>query len=182
MLKAKQESFHVLNDDLARKQKLIDDQTQAIADLKEKIEKLEETHTEARISLEARLSDKETDLKTKIALFEANLYEGRQYFEEMLNEKDHALKDALAELNQLKQRVMSLNGDEFVSEQQDTSMLNTSVNSTTNNHHSNLNKFDSENMKSMKALYEHQIELLKVNFMLRIETKNTLLKLHIFSQ
>lgn len=101
VLKAKQESFRVLNEDLARKQKLIDDQNVVISSLKEKIENLEEAHSQSRLELENRLSEKETDLKTKIASFEANLYEGRQYFEEMLNEKDKSLSE-------LRQKVMQL--------------------------------------------------------------------------
>ena len=52
MLKAKQESFHVLNEDLARKQKLIDDQILVISNLKEKIEQLEEANTQSRVELE----------------------------------------------------------------------------------------------------------------------------------
>ena len=152
----------MLNEDLGRKQKLIDDQISVINNLKEKIEKLEESHTQSRVELENRFSDKETDLKTKIASFEANLYEGRQYFEEMLGEKDKLLKATADELNDLKKRILQQNGDhEQISI--DSSLFVTASNTTGDpTIASNLSKFDAASMKSMKALYEHQIELLKV--------------------
>jgi len=46
VLKAKQESFRLMNDDMQRKQKLIDDQTSVIKNLKEKIEQIEEQHAQ----------------------------------------------------------------------------------------------------------------------------------------
>jgi chromosome segregation ATPase len=164
VLKAKQESFHVLNEDLARKQKLIEDQISVISNLKEKIEQLEEAHTQSRVELENRLNDKETDLKTKIASFEANLYEGRQYFEEMLGEKDKQLKVTIDELNELKKRILEIN-EQGGDNHELISMISTSNTTITNGDPlvaSNLSKFDANSMKTMKSLYEHQIELLKV--------------------
>lgn len=174
MLKAKQESFRLMTDDLNKKQKLIDDQTQVIKNLKEKVELLEEEHANSRSELEKRLSEKESDLQIKIATFEANLYEGRQYFEEMLNEKDKSLKEKTHELNKLKHKLSKLDSTSLT-ENEDASyndsndidsslidiMSSTSLNQSSAVH-TNLNKFDSESMKNIKSLYEHQIELLKV--------------------
>ena len=174
MLKAKQESFRLMTDDLNKKQKLIDDQNQVIKNLKEKIELLEEEHANSRSELEKRLSEKESDLQIKIATFEANLYEGRQYFEEMLNEKDKSLKEKTNELNKLKHKLSKLDSTSLTENEDvsyndsndiDSSLIDI-MSSTSLNQSSavntNLNKFDSESMKNIKSLYEHQIELLKV--------------------
>jgi hypothetical protein len=75
-MRAKQESFRMMNEDLAKKQRLIEDQDMVIKNLKEKIESLEESYSQARTNLEAKLNEKNVDLQTKIASFEANLYEG----------------------------------------------------------------------------------------------------------
>ncbi len=66
----------MMNEDLAKKQRLIEDQDMVIKNLKEKIESLEESYSQARTNLEAKLNEKNVDLQTKIASFEANLYEG----------------------------------------------------------------------------------------------------------
>lgn len=99
MLRAKQESFRMMNEDLSRRQKLIDDQTLVIKSLREKIELLEEEHDKSRVELETRLNEREADLKLKIATFEANLNEGRHYFEDVLREKQ-------AEIDQLRRRLV----------------------------------------------------------------------------
>lgn len=158
MLKAKQESFRVMNEDLTRKQKLIDDQNQLIKSLREKIESLEESYEKSRIELEVRLNEKENDLKIKIATFEANLNEGRQYFEEILNEKQteiERLREALNDSDNNNRLVESAAAE--ADDSTASKVANLSSSSTTS-----LQKFDSDNIKNMKSLYEHQIELLKV--------------------
>ncbi len=75
-MRAKQESFRMMTEDLAKKQRLIDDQDFVIKSLKEKIESLEESYSQTRSNLEAKINEKNIDLQTKIASFEANLYEG----------------------------------------------------------------------------------------------------------
>lgn len=100
----------MMNEDLARRQKLIDDQTLVMKSLREKIESLEEEHETARAELETRLSEREADLKLKIATFEANLNEGRHYFEDVLREKQ-------AEIDQLRRQLK----DEEVAETSDRS-------------------------------------------------------------
>lgn len=92
----------MMNEDLARRQKLIDDQTLVMKSLREKIESLEEEHEKSREELEARLNEREADLKLKIATFEANLNEGRHYFEDVLREKQ-------AEIDQLRRRLADEN-------------------------------------------------------------------------
>ena len=145
MLKAKQESFRLMNEDLKQKTQLIEDQNLVIKSLKEKIESLEESFSESRNSLEAKLTEKDLDLQTKIASFEANLYQGRQYFEEMLNEKDAVIKEKTAELSRLKLKQES--GGELEAAgnvQSEGSDGTTPANST-----DMLSKYDEENMKGM---------------------------------
>jgi hypothetical protein len=145
VLKAKQESFRLMNEDLKQKTQLIEDQNLVIKSLKEKIESLEESFSESRNSLEAKLTEKDLDLQTKIASFEANLYQGRQYFEEMLNEKDAVIKEKTAELSRLKLKQESggeLEGAGNV--QSESSNGTTPANST-----DMLSKYDEENMKGM---------------------------------
>lgn len=169
MLKAKQESFRLMNDDLSRKQKQLDEQTQTIKSLKEKIDSLEEQHAQSRLDLEKRLNDKEIDLQTKIASFEANLHEGRHYFEEILNDKENTIKEKTTELSQLKQKLNKMLDDGSVQllgsgvgggDEDLNSPLNNVGNLTPGTNH--IQKFDAENLKNIKSLYEHQIELLKV--------------------
>lgn len=93
-----------MNEESARKQKLIDDQTLVIKSLREKIESLEEEHDKSRADLETRLNEREADLKLKIATFEANLNEGRHYFEDVLREKQ-------AEIEQLRKRLAQFQDD-----------------------------------------------------------------------
>lgn len=150
VLKAKQESFRLMNDESIRKQKLIDDQTDVIKGLKDKMEELEEAHSASRTELEKRLSEKEADLQLKIAAFEANLYEGKQYFEETLAEKDRQLREKIAELKLLKQKY---------EEPQDNEAVELAPRATND---VSLAKIESDGMRNIKALYEHQIELLKV--------------------
>lgn len=159
----------MLNEDLTRKQKLIDDQAQVIKSLKEKIETLEEQYSESRIDLEKRLNEKETDLQVKIAQFESNLHEGKHYFEDMLAEKDLALKEQASELNRLRERLNKYesveNGDDLDNNENNQSAINDSsilLTSSMLNQSTAAVKYDSENIKSIKSLYEHQIDLLKV--------------------
>ncbi len=87
---------------------------------------------------------------------------GRQYFEEMLNEKDRVIKEKTAELN----RLLKASGDDLIIPEVD-------LDGTTTNKESkpqSLSKYDDENLKSMKALYEHQIELLKVKIQMLEKT------------
>jgi chromosome segregation ATPase len=157
--KAKQESFRVLSDDLSAKQKLIDDQAHVIRSLKDQVERIEEEHSRSRADLEARLSQRDIDLRAHIAQFEANLVEGKQYFEETLADKE-------AEIGKLKHALAS--SDKTPNSDHDPSMLNDSSillsssmlgGSTTTTALGS--KLESEGIKSMKALYEHQIGLLK---------------------
>ncbi len=178
MLKAKQESFRLMNDDLSRKQKLIDEQTQTIKNLKEKIDLLEEKHSQSRLDLEKRLNDKELDLQTKIAMFEANLHEGRHYFEEILNEKENVIKEKTNELNQLKKKLNKMLDDGSTKilsneEKDDSSKLSNLSNTEAISVGENpLQKFDAENLKNIKSLYEHQIELLKIKIDMLEKTCN----------
>lgn len=148
VMRAKQESFRMMNEDLKQKQQLIDDQELFIKNLKDKVESLEEKYSESQSELETRLNEKDFDLQTKIAVFEANLYEGRQYFEEMLNEKDSLIKEKTIEVTRLKKK--------FGDDSNPTDELNdSSTNPDT------FSKYDNINMENMKLLYEKQIEILK---------------------
>ncbi len=168
MLKAKQESFRMLNEDLTKKQKLIDDQTQVIKNLKEKIEQIEEQYQESRSLLEKRLGEKETDLQVKIAQFESNLHEGKHYFEEILNEKENLLREKCNEIQKLKDKLFKYepneneNSESLSNNNHNNEINDTSITLSSSLLNQSTIKFDSDNMKSMKSLYEHQIELLKV--------------------
>ena len=154
VLKAKQESFRMMNEESSRKQKLIEDQTVVIKSLKDKIEQLEESHSASRSELEKRLNDKEADLQYKIAAFEANLYEGKQYFEETLAEKDKQLREKIADLNQFKQKLAKYENSQVEAESVSPVALK--------QNDLRLAKFENDNINNIKSLYEHQIELLKV--------------------
>ncbi len=85
----------------------------------------------------------------------------------MLNEKDKHLRATMDELNELKKRILHLNGQvEGGSDHAELISLaagsNVAVANDLVSSNSNLSKFDAESMKNMKSLYEHQIELLKV--------------------
>lgn len=147
----------MMNDDMSRKQKLIDEQNTLIKQLKDKIEHLEQQHTDSRLDLEKRLNEKEYDLQTKIATFEANLHEGRHYFEDTLREKETIIKEKTLELNQLKQRL-----NDSLEDSSNQLDLTAEITESNNKTDTNLQKFDAENLKNIKSLYEHQIELLKV--------------------
>lgn len=108
VLKAKQESFRLLNEESNKNRKLIDDQQLVIKNLKAKLEVLEEESSESRANLQKRLDQKDTELQIKIATFEANLHEAKQYFEEMLNDKENHLKEKNTEIKQLKDKINSL--------------------------------------------------------------------------
>ncbi len=178
VLKAKQESFRLMNDDMQRKQKLIDDQTSVIKNLKEKIEQIEEQHAQSRSDLEKRLNEKENDLLTKIATFESNLLEGRHYFEDILKEKQN-------ELNQLKQQLQLQKNNDNNNEQHLVTNSSTTPNNNNNNNENNslstIQKYDAENLKNIKSLYEHQIDLLKVKIDMLEKTCNNYKKGMIFS-
>jgi chromosome segregation ATPase len=173
VLKAKQETFRLLNADLSAKQNLIAEQTETIGNLKNQIK----THDNSISSLEKRLSDKEVDIKIKIAAFEANLHEGGQYFKEMLGEKDQALKRALAELNELKAKVIKSNEErqrEPIS--LDSAVIDNAENDTPeipivqlSDTPTQIQKYD-RGSESIKALYEHQLDLLKVKIELLEKT------------
>lgn len=143
VLKAKQESFKLMTEDLNAKQKLIEEQNQTILELNEKILILEGELEKAHRNLEKRLNEKQTDLQIKIAQFEANLREGKMYFEDVLAEKTK-------EITRLKQKLEQLGhiGDDQV---QNSDLNNQAI-----------NKFEIDNIKNIKALYEHQIDILKV--------------------
>lgn len=152
-MRAKQESFRMMNEDLKQRQQLIDDQELVIKNLKDKVESLEEKYSESQSELEVRLNQKDLDLQTKIAVFEANLYEGRQYFEEILNEKDSLIKEKNTELIRLKKKLGS-SADYDVNDDENE------LNSSSSNPET-FSKYDNINMENMKLLYEKQIEILK---------------------
>ncbi|CAF1077712.1 unnamed protein product, partial [Brachionus calyciflorus] len=161
VLKAKQESFRVMTEDLNQKQKLIEEQNETIKDLKEKIDRLQQDYDQTRLDLEKRLNEKETDLQIKIAHFEANLREGKIYFEEILSEKSK-------EITKLKQKLSTFDHTESDS-------LTNDLKEETNNHQNSTNpiqKFESENIKNIKSLYEHQIDILKVKIEMLEKTCN----------
>jgi chromosome segregation ATPase len=138
-----------MQEDLGRRQKLIDDQQLVIKSLREKIESLEEEYEKARIDLEVKLSEREADLKLKIATFEANLNEGRHYFEDVLREKQ-------SEIDTLKRKLGDddhLGGENHGREEERKPLVSAST--------SSLEKFESTTIDSLKSLYEHQLGLLR---------------------
>lgn len=132
-----------MNEDLNAKQKQVEEQNQIIQELNEKIVILEGELEKAHKNLEKRLNEKQTDLQIKIAQFEANLREGKMYFEDVLTEKTK-------EINRLKQKL------EHLGHISDDQVQNSDLNNQT------INKFETDNIKNIKALYEHQIDILKV--------------------
>ncbi len=164
VLRAKQDSFRLMNEESVRKQKLIDDQNAVIKSLKEKIEYLEEDYSKSRVETERRLNEKDNELRVKIASFEANLYQGKQYFEEVLNEKNQVLKEKMDEINNLKKK-LNENDQEDDDENSESLVIEPKSSSSSFNDTSasaSFIKFESDTIKNMKALYEHQIDILKV--------------------
>lgn len=147
-----------MQEDLSRRQKLIDDQQMVIKSLREKVESLEEEHEKARIDFEMKLNEREADLKLKIATFEANLNEGRHYFEDVLREKQ-------AEIDVLKRRLdaearegseVGEGDDEQEKSRQDKALASSSRSSLVVERFGKLATID-----SLKSLYEHQLGLLR---------------------
>jgi hypothetical protein len=173
----------MMQEELNKKQKLIDDQTSVIKNLKEKIEIIEEQNTRTKLELEERLNEKEKALQIKIATFEANLHEGRQYFEEILNEKEVLLKEKFEEIERLKRLLSDSRIERTDSEENEASesvdsnigvtIADTSLTSppelsssmllsTSASNAAQIQRIDADSIKSIKSLYEHQFELLKV--------------------
>ena len=148
----------MMNEDLAKRQKLIDDQTLVIKSLREKIESLEEENEKSRTDLESRLNEREADLKLKIATFEANLNEGRHYFEDVLREKQaeiEQLKRKLADNEQEPESPSKVDSKEKSPSPAAAQLSSPSTSSL------KLEKFDTTSLDSLKSLYEHQLGLLK---------------------
>lgn len=166
----------MMNEELTRRQKLIDDQTLVMKSMREKIESLEEEHEKSRADLETRLNEREADLKLKIATFEANLNEGRHYFEDVLREKQAECDQLRRRLAQLQEETSMSGGDGGVgcsSENNNDEMSESETSTSKEKSQEKLvlssssssmmlvEKFDSTTMESLKSLYEHQLGLLK---------------------
>jgi len=81
----------------------------------------------------------------------------------MLNEKDKIIKEKTAELS----RLLKANTNDEVSSPETGLEEDTTKNETTS---AVITKYDDENLKNMKALYEHQIELFKVKIQMLEKT------------
>ena len=166
VVRAKQESFRLLQEEMARKQRAVDEQAASVAEWRAKCERLQEEQRRTRDDFERRLDDKEIALRTKIATFEANLREGRHYFEEMLAAKDTSIRSLTAQLNKLQQQQQTNGSDENDDDQEEVNkeeeeVANPPVSATTTTT-TGQSASDAAAMQSMRSLYEHQLDLLKV--------------------
>ena len=85
----------------------------------------------------------------------------------MLNEKDTLITEKVSELNRLKQK---LGEDVDTDDEADDSSTAESIKEKVDRKSEKILKYDEENMNNMRALYDHQIELLKVKIQMLEKT------------